>query len=206
MEINIISKDVKTFDLSMFNEYVVDESEFYQEAGKQHYKLLADLSHFFQGSDIFDIGTHYGSSALALSHNPANKVMTFDIADDLTKFGLIHNTKKKYYDAPNIEFHMADLFNPNTRKFFEEKLLASPLIMIDVDPHNGLMEWDIYSYFKSVNYQGILLFDDVHYFQPMRENFWNKVDDKYKVDLTSLGHFSGTGLVIFNPNIKINIS
>ena len=29
-------------------------------------------------------------------------------------------------------------------------------------------------------------------------DFYNKIEDKYKIDLTSVGHWSGTGLVSFN--------
>ena len=43
----------------------------------------------------------------------------------------------------------------------------------------------------------------------MQNNFWNKVEDKYKYDVTKYGHWSGTGFIIFNSNftfplLKIN--
>ena len=29
------------------------------------------------------------------------------------------------------------------------------------------------------------------------QQFWDKIDDKYKIDFTSVGHWSGTGMVCF---------
>jgi len=64
------------------------------------------------------------------------------------------------------------------------------------------------------NYEGIILFDDIFLekghtannydttYQSMKI-FWNKIPDKYKLDITHLGHWSGTGLVSFNTNKNI---
>lgn len=80
------------------------------------------------------------------------------------------------------------------------------MIFIDIDPHEGLLEYDMYTWLKGNDYRGIIIFDDVHLApghmgvtsgHSMRE-FWNKVDAKYKLDLTSVGHWTGTGLVRFH--------
>ena len=31
-------------------------------------------------------------------------------------------------------------------------------------------------------------------------NFWEKIDNEFKKDITHIGHYSGTGLVCFNFN------
>ena len=61
----------------------VDESEFMGNAGKEHYRLLAWLSHQWDGETLIDIGTHKGSSSVALSHNERNRVLSFDIENRL---------------------------------------------------------------------------------------------------------------------------
>ncbi len=71
------------------------------------------------------------------------------------------------------------------------------MVFIDVDPHNGHMEWSIYKWFRDSGYKGTLIFDDIHYFAEMRNNFWSKVPNQIKTDLTHIGHWSGTGLVKF---------
>ena len=57
------------------NKYMddMDDMEFFGDCGRQHYNLLAYISTLYNGIDIFDIGTHRGSSALALSYNHNNK-------------------------------------------------------------------------------------------------------------------------------------
>lgn len=48
------------------------------DAGKEHYKLLAYLSHKIIGL-IIELGTHYGTSSMALAENPSNIIITYDI-------------------------------------------------------------------------------------------------------------------------------
>ena len=69
----------------------MNDMEFYGDCGRQHYRLLSYLSTLFNNSDIFDIGTHRGSSAMALSYNPTNKVYSFDI----------ENRSKNYENKPS---------------------------------------------------------------------------------------------------------
>jgi hypothetical protein len=80
---------------------------------------------------------------------------------------------------------------------------------MDVDPHNGNMELDMYNYLKKINYKGFVICDDIWYFKEMRDNFWYKIEDEYRYDLTDIGHWSGTGIVTFNKSIsfpKYNVS
>ena len=48
---------------------------------KEHYRLLAYLSTLFNDQILFDVGTLKGYSALALSYNRANKIVSYDIED-----------------------------------------------------------------------------------------------------------------------------
>lgn len=202
MQVSISKNKIHEIDLSCFKSYYVDPNEFYSHPGKEHYKLLAYLSTLYNNSIIFDVGTHMGSSALALSYNPSNTIYTFDIVDKLINY---NGPLKKFDEAPNILRHYDNLFDPEIQKVYEGLILSSPLLFIDVDPHNGDMEIAIYDYLKSINYPGIIVFDDIHHFEGMRK-FWAHVEDKYKYDLTGIGHWSGTGMVIFNPNIHVKLS
>jgi hypothetical protein len=80
------------------------------------------------------------------------------------------------------------------------------LIFIDIDPHEGLLELEMYTWLKNNNYKGIIIFDDIHLGRGhMRstanhsmQEFWDKVDPSHSYDLTNVGHWSGTGLVCFD--------
>jgi predicted O-methyltransferase YrrM len=169
--------------------------------GEEHYVFLASLSMQISNKTIIELGTHPGNSAYVLAYgnrirNANNKIITFDIIE---KPIILRDTK-------NIDYRIADLFDPVVREINRNLLLSSDFIFIDISPHEGIMEYDMYEWLRVNDYKGIVLFDDIHLGpghmgvtsgHSMQE-FWKKVDPKYKIDLTSVGHWSGTGLVCFH--------
>jgi hypothetical protein len=168
-----------------------DYREFFDKPGKQHYRLLAYLSSLYSNSTIIDVGTHKGSSALALSYNPTNTIYSFDIVNNVS----IKNHVQ-------IKYNYDDLFDPATFAKWYPIIEKAPFIFLDVDPHNGKMESNFVNLCKEHGYQGFIVCDDIWYFKEMRDHFWNKMPCKY--DLTSVGHWSGTGIISFNKNIEFN--
>jgi hypothetical protein len=166
--------------------------DFFDIPGKQHYRLLSYLSTLYNDSIIVDIGSHYGESALALSFNNSNKIYSFDIINKVS-------LPKK--SISNINFILGDLFDDEVfLSEWKEIILNSKFIFLDVDPHNGHMEMKFYNFLKENNYNGFLVCDDIWYFKEMRDNFWYKINDELKYDLSNLGHWSGTGIINFNQN------
>lgn len=154
--------------------------EFFFSKG-EHYNLLTTLSHKFNNTTLYDIGTYLGQSAIALSSNSTNRVISYDIV---------------YVDSPsrvsrpeNVEFRIGNFY-------YDPVVLSSPLIMFDIDPHNGSDEESFVSNLVRNNYKGIVVFDDIHLNDGM-EYFWKTIKQE-KHDLTDIGHWSGTGMVIFN--------
>jgi len=60
------------------------------------------------------------------------------------------------------------------------------------------MEIEFYNYLKKIDYKGFNICDDIWLFKEMRDNFWYKIPDKYRYDLSNIGHFSGTGIICMN--------
>lgn len=195
----ILSQTVlDSLDFSQFGNRFVsdnDREEFFGGAGSQHYRLLAWLSTQFYGRDLIDIGTHRGSSALALSYSGFNTVHTFDIDDRLAQ-----EWKMTKWANRDIQFHKENLWDLATRVQWRERLLASAVIFMDIDPHDGPMELDFYRWLKAEGYKGLLICDDIWYFKGMRDAFWYHVEEADKVDATLVGHWSGTGIVQFSDN------
>ena len=169
---------------------VTDVEEYYGSPGKQHYALLTWLASQFQNSELFDIGTHQGASAYCLASNSSNTVQSFDI----THANLILR-------AANCTYNLKNLWDPDIRTQWEKRLLNSPLIFFDVDPHEGSMEYEFYCWLRDNGYRGLLVMDDIWYFSGLRDT-WNRIDVT-KYDLTSLGHWSGTGLVDFSQKVTL---
>lgn len=181
---------INNTQLSFRNDYQnLDLTEFPSYPGKEHYKLLTYLANKVNNSNIIDIGTHRGFSALALSQNKTNIVHSFDIFDKI-------DTKLK--DISNIKFYIENLWDPETRKKWQNIIQNSQLIFLDIDPHDGVMEYEFYCFLRDINFTGLLVTDDIWYFKGMRDNFWYHIPSEHKRDITAFGHWSGTGLICFN--------
>ena len=87
-------------NLEKFRPYISDiyTKFFWMDAGAEHYRLLTYLSTCYNNCTIIDLGTDKGCSALALSYNPSNHVISYDIED----------RKVQPIDLPNIEFRVKD--------------------------------------------------------------------------------------------------
>jgi predicted O-methyltransferase YrrM len=174
--------------------------------GKEHYKLLASIGCQLSNCKILEFGTHKGNSTIALNygnqrHQNSNKITTYDIAD------MLPDTIFKNCD--DICFKIENLFDKQTRELNKEHILSADFIMIDIDPHEGLLEYEMYEWLRDNNYKGVLLFDDIHlkeghmgvYSGNSMQKFWDKVDNKHKIDITNVGHWSGTGIVCFDMSM-----
>jgi hypothetical protein len=146
-------------------------------SGREHYRLLMYISTLFNNEILFDIGTNECRSAIALSHNKNNTIKSYDIIQINPENPVIENVK----------FILGDSIK-------DEDILSTPFIFLDVD-HDGTYENIFYTFLKEKKWKGILMLDDIHLNDPMRD-FWNKIEEE-KYDLTSIGHWSGTGIVVF---------
>lgn len=192
---NIDLKKIHTINFDVFGGVIIKNEhtleEFYGAPGNQHYRLLAYLSTLVNNSTILDIGTHMGASALALSYNNSNHVISYDI---IPKPIANEITQRK-----NITFKTENLLTTLDK----ELIMNSPIILLDIDPHHGVLEYQFYLQLKEWGYHGIMICDDIWQFTDMRNNFWYKIEEQYKYDITDYGHGSGTGIISFNPiNIK----
>lgn len=181
----INKEELLKIDLTEQSKLVIEDEfrgYFLDTIGKEHYKLLAYFSTKYNDCTLIDIGSYKGCSALALSYNKQNKVVSFDIRQGL---------KRLHKYPENVEFIIGDAMDP----IYSEVVLSSPFIMLDTD-HDGVFENAFYKYLKEKNYYGILMLDDIKLNKEMID-FWESIDSE-KYDVSEYGHHSGTGLVILN--------
>lgn len=170
---------INLLDLSLTINNLESRGFFVLRPGQEHYPLLAHISTLYSDVILYDIGTYRGCSALALSYNKKNTVKSFDIGD----FTALRDTRPK-----NIELIIGDFMEQSL-----EEIHSSPFIMLDID-HTGVTEQKILDFLIDNNWHGHLLLDDIHMNDEMRQFWANITAEKY--DLTDIGHWSGTGLVI----------
>jgi len=187
------SKITEEINLNLFNSFINenDKNEFFGECGHSHYRFLAYISTFFYNSTIFDFSTDAGLSALALSYNETNEILSYGNGVNRVK-----NIKN------NMKIDTTLLIDDAFLKTYKNDILNSPVVFVDLHPHEGNIEFKIYEFLKLNDYKGLIIFDDIWYFKTMRDNLWYKIEEHCRMDVTEFSHWSGLGLVSFNKNIQ----
>ena len=102
MQENIQIPDLHYFSIEKLSSYLEYPTfkYFNNIPGKEHFRLLAFLSTLFENKKIIDVQTNHGHSALALSFNDNNEVISF-----------LGNEKKPEYieTRENIQFENENL-------------------------------------------------------------------------------------------------
>lgn len=180
MRIDLNLPAIAAMDLERFRAHVPPDYQeyFWKPPGQEHYRLLAYLSTLFSGVTIVDVGTDAGCSAMALSSNLTSRVVSFDIV----------NRRRCDIQLPNVEFRIQDALSD------QPLLLGSPLVLLDT-AHEGPYEHAFYHALSERGYKGLLVVDDLYLNDAMKD-FWESISHP-KYDLSSVGHWSGTGIVVF---------
>jgi predicted O-methyltransferase YrrM len=188
--------------------------DYNQGFGREHYKLFISISKQLKDAKILEIGTHNGNSAVALSYgNIDNNNITIDTYDIVD---LLEPNPKQFFGDYNVNYNLKNILTQDYLNEHKDELLSYDIIFMDIDPHEGILEYQLYQWLKQNKYEGIIIFDDIQLglnhiannYRPTKysmADFWNKVEEEDKLDLTHLGHWSGTGVVCFDFD-KNNIS
>ncbi len=146
-------------------------------AGREHYRLLKWLSDSTFQSQIVEIGVYKGCSGVALSQNPANNVIGFDLINNVT-CTLPNNYKLIFDDYRN----------------YTDIIKSSNFIFYDTN-HDGVLETQFIEYIKKIKYKGLVIFDDI-YLNNQMISFWREMNYSFPcMDLTRIGHCTGTGVI-----------
>jgi 2-polyprenyl-3-methyl-5-hydroxy-6-metoxy-1,4-benzoquinol methylase len=196
MIIPISNKILNDFVL-INHEYLVDKDYYDSPPGVNEYRLYSYLTTFFNNTTILDIGTLNGRSAVSLSHNPTNKVLSYDISNN------INNDNHPIYTKRNIKFNIKDVLDDLTESLIKDV----KIVMIDID-HYETIETIIINRLKELNFSGIIILDDItRHPEPIinecMNRLWNNISD-CKYDFTEYAHGSGTGIIVINSDITFN--
>jgi predicted O-methyltransferase YrrM len=174
--------------------YLVDSRYYEWHSGMSEYRLYSYLTTFFNDAVILDIGTDTGRSAVSLSHNETNKVISYDVEDH------IYKRNHPIYSKKNIEFRIKNVLDDLNEEFIKNV----KIVMIDID-HYETIETLIINRLKELNFSGLIILDDTtDHPDPLvnmcMNRLWNSIKDT-KYDFKKYAHFSGTGIVVINCDI-----
>ena len=162
----------------------------------EHYRLLAGFVSVLKPKLIIEIGTAMGLSALSMKHTlpKDGKIVTFDLfswRDD-------KNTvlcEKDFQDNRLVQ-HVDDLSQESVFQKYTDLFQHADLVFIDVT-HDGVLEKILLEKFAALNFttKPYFIFDDIRLWYMLK--MWREINHP-KLDLTSFGHWSGTGIVELN--------
>jgi predicted O-methyltransferase YrrM len=162
-----------------------------------HYRLLAALVQELNPQTVLEIGTFKGLSALAmLCYLPPNAQLT---SFDIVPWQKIPGTFLRPPDFASGNFRqiVCDLQDPENCRAHAALLQSAELIFID-GPKDGVFEDRLLDNFTSIGLRPhtLLVFDDIRIWNMLET--WLRIQCP-KLDVTSIGHYTGTGLVDWVP-------
>ena len=159
----------------------------------EHYKLLAGLVSVLKPKVVVEIGTYTGLSALSMKKflPQQSKIVTFDLVDwkSIPESCL---KEDDFRDGKLVQY-LGDLGNPSVFSKYRELLQQAELIFVDA-AKDEVLEPNLLENFKTISFdvKPLIVFDDIRLWKMLK--FWRNVSLP-KLDLTSFGHWAGTGIV-----------
>jgi predicted O-methyltransferase YrrM len=180
--------------LPELSERVVNETkDFTRVWPGEHYRLLAALVKLVQPKRVVEIGTFCGLSALALKKFlPADgRIITFDLVrwDSLPDTALCPAD----FADERLRQEIGDLSDPAVFETHRAAIRDTELMFLD-GPKNDQFERELLRQLETIDFRKplLLVFDDIRFWNMLA--LWQEIG-RPKLDLTSFGHWSGTGLV-----------
>ncbi len=165
----------------------------------EHYKLLAGLMLALKPKSVIEIGTATGLSAIALKSFmlPDARIATFDVIPWRDYPETVLTTAD--FDDQRLVQHLDDLQQSASVERHRSLLEGADFIFIDA-AKDGVMEQRFIDNLLQLKYQRspIVMFDDIRVWNML--GIWRKLP-RPRLDLTSFGHWSGTGLVDWSSTV-----
>jgi predicted O-methyltransferase YrrM len=159
----------------------------------EHYKLLAGLVMSIAPRVVIEVGTFTGLSALAIRQTlPVNaRLTTFDIVP-WHRFPATCLRPDDFEDGRLVQ-EIADLGDANAFGRYAALLRSADVIFVD-GPKDGRFERLFFDRLARLTLpkRPLLVLDDIRVWSMLA--LWRRID-RPKLDLTSFGHWSGTGLI-----------
>lgn len=180
-------------DLSSVSDRVAGPHRWPDTWPGEHYRLLAAMVAEIQPRVVIEIGTFTGLSALSMLQTlPRNgKLVTFDVVP----WDAIADTCLRPEDFADgrLEQVITDLSEPGHADVHRDLFGSAPLIFAD-GPKDEKFEPRFSEFLDTVDFETspYVVFDDIKDMKMLA--FWRRLAIP-KLDLTSFGHWTGTGLV-----------
>ena len=180
------------------NENLTD-AIFYNIFPGEHYRILNAVVKILNPSLVVEVGTFTGMGSIALKQELASgKLYTFDI---VPWHSFESHLSINDFDKNNIRQILSDLSIEEEFNKYSGILSEAEIIFMDA-PKDGLFEYkflSMLSKLKSKNNK-LLIIDDIRFVNMI--DLWISIEAP-KIDISSFGHWSGTGFVDISQGFGI---
>jgi predicted O-methyltransferase YrrM len=172
------------------------EERWYRFWPGEHYRLLAALVTEIGARKVIEIGTSTGMGTLAIAQAlPTDgHVTTFDLVP-WRNFCQTWLTEDDFASGRVVQ-EIADIAKPGGIAAYRDLFQDADFIFID-GPKDGVTERHFINALGALSLKEAVtvMFDDIRVVNMIE--IWRRID-RPKMDMTSFGHWSGTGLVDWN--------
>jgi len=200
----LIDLSLKAVDVAASDEIVIPNEKltdavFYNVFPGEHYRLLKAIAKITNPSVLVEIGTYTGMGSVALMQGQEKGILyTFDVLpwDEFQT----HLTKR-YFEKNEIIQILDDLSNSKAFEKHREILNQAEIIFMDA-PKDGVFEYRFIELLSTLQPKKnkLLILDDIRFINMI--DLWVSIESP-KLDVSSFGHWSGTGLVDISEGLQI---
>lgn len=179
------------------------DSIYYDLFPGEHYRLLRSLVSVLGSRNIIEIGTLTGMGTVSLAKGMGDRgrVTTFDLVS-WDQFDT--HLSKELFEQKKVAQILADLSDPEVFAEHRELISRADFIFCDA-PKDGVFEYKFLDLLTTIKFESkcLLVLDDIRFLNMI--SLWWSIESP-KLDLTSFGHWSGTGLVDMSEGLKLRQS
>ena len=188
-------------EIKGFNEQLPDACYVNKFPG-EHYRLINSIIKVTEARNVVEIGTWTGMGTVAILHdNPNTNLATFDIIP-WNKLGVPSHLSEDFLNLnENSRQIISDLSDPKQFQLHFDVLDEADIIFLD-GPKNGIFEYEFVQLLTSLSMRKnkILIVDDIKFLNMI--DFWQHICSP-KLDASSFGHWSGTGIIDISGILKL---
>ena len=175
------------------------DSQFYNTFPGSHYRILNGIVKFLNPKLVIEVGTYTGMGTFALSQNLNGEIISFDIID-YKNFETHLNDE--FLKKNKFKQYLSDLSEKTEYDTHYQLLINAAVIFIDA-PKNGKFEYKLLENMTNLKNKEnkILILDDIKFMNMI--NLWNSIKSP-KMDIVSVGNWTGTGLVDISKGLVLN--
>jgi hypothetical protein len=158
----------------------------------EHYRLLALITKLTRARRFLEVGTFRGASAAAILENTNATVISYDLKPA--------SSYEDCYVSPDASSNgrfiqkIGDLYNEQFLQEFLEDFSLSDVVFLDGPKNYYFEKFLLKKLFESERENNIyLVLDDIRV--STMTDIWNSIEFP-KADISFMGHWSGTGLVL----------